>query len=130
MASGEDSGVTKGDQMHMEQLEAELRARENEEKSAGYNPAGSKSVGSVTSINRMDDAHSMPMTGAPNSVIQNFSGDVLTTERYFTSDGSPYVDIDYTDHGNPKMHPIVPHEHSIDTSHGFKREKKGRKINK
>ena len=22
------------------------------------------------------------------------------------------------------MHPIVPHEHSIDTSHGFKREKK------
>lgn len=24
-----------------------------------------------------------------------------------------YLDIDYTDHGNPKTHPTVPHEHSI-----------------
>lgn len=37
-------------------------------------------------------------------------------------------EISYLEHA--KMHPIVPHEHYIDTSHGFKREKKGRAIKK
>jgi hypothetical protein len=34
-------------------------------------------------------------------------------ERYYNQEGMAYLDIDYTDHGNPKMHPNVPHEHDI-----------------
>lgn len=130
MASGGNSGVTNGDQMSFEQQEAEKIANENANRVAGFNSAGSKSVGKVNSINRLYDTHSMPRTCEPNSVAQNFNDGTLTTERYYNADGNPYLDIDYTNHGNPKMHPIVPHEHYIDTSHGFKREKKGRAINK
>ncbi len=32
-------------------------------------------------------------------------------ERYYGADGLPEKDIDYTDHGNPKTHPKVPHIH-------------------
>ena len=130
MASGDNSGVTRGNQMSLDQQEAEQIANENAQRVAGFNSAGSKSVGKVDSIVRLYDTHSIPRTGEPNSVVQNYNEGTLTTERYFNSDGNPYLDIDYTNHGNPKMHPIVPHEHYIDTSHGFKREKKGRAINK
>ncbi len=130
MASGENSGVTYGDQMSFEQQEAERIANENAERVAGFNIAGSKSVGRVNSINRLYDAHTIPRTSEPDSVTQNFDNGTLISERYFDSNGNPYLDIDYTNHGNPKIYPIVPHEHFIDTSNGFKREKKGRAINK
>ena len=93
-----------------------------------YNAAGSKSVKEVESVTRLDNEHSVPTHSKPNSVIQNYQNGVLESERYFDGNGNPYLDIDYTDHGNPKMHPDVPHEHSIDTSNGFVRERRGRGI--
>lgn len=33
---------------------------------------------------------------------------------FFDKNGRAQKDIDYTDHGNPKEHPQVPHEHKWD----------------
>lgn len=96
-----------------------------------YNGAGSKSVGKVTSVSQIYNPHSMPESWTPNSVVQKILDGKLVTERYYGANGKPYLDIDYTNHGNPKMHPIVPHEHSISFLDGMlKREKVGRAINK
>lgn len=78
-----------------------------------YNTANSKNVGSVHSLQTVVDAHSMPESSEPHSVTRNYQNGKLKTERYFDANGEPYLDIDYTDHGNPKMHPFVPHEHKI-----------------
>lgn len=43
---------------------------------------------------------------------KNINGN-LNSERYYDDDGKAYLDIDYTNHGNPKTHPKVPHEHKI-----------------
>lgn len=76
-----------------------------------YNTAHSKDVKRVDSIG-ITDSHKMPLRGEPNSVVQKIIGGKLLEERYFDSNGKPYLDIDYSDHGNPKAHP-VPHQHRI-----------------
>lgn len=97
--------------------------------SDSYNNAGSSSVGQVDKINTIGKNDDMPRKSDPNSVTKKIVNGKVITERYFDKDGKPYLDIDYTDHGNPKRHPDVPHEHSIDTSDGgFHRESHGRKI--
>ena len=78
-----------------------------------YNSAGSSSVGEVDSITTISNAHSMPKSSTPNSVTKNYKNGKLNTERYYGKDGKPYLDIDYSDHGNSKMHPHVPHVHKI-----------------
>lgn len=78
-----------------------------------YNTAGSRSVGKVTSITTTSNVHSIPAQGSPNSVSKNFKNGKLDSERYYGSDGKAYLDIDYSDHGNSKTHPNVPHEHAI-----------------
>ena len=32
---------------------------------------------------------------------------------YYDAKGNAYLDIDYSNHGNAKLHPNVPHEHRI-----------------
>ena len=32
-------------------------------------------------------------------------------ERYYDENGEAKMDVDYTNHGNPKRHPKVPHRH-------------------
>lgn len=61
--------------------------------------------------------HTISIIGVPNSVCQKLdaSGNVVK-ERYYDKNGNPLVDIDYTDHGNPKKHPKVPHKHWWDCS--------------
>ena len=48
----------------------------------------------------------------------NQSDDYKNTVHFFFYDknGRAQKDIDYTDHGNPKEHPQVPHEHKWDWS--------------
>lgn len=100
-----------------------------------YNSAGSKSVKIVKEekeINFSKDEHiKVPYEGIPNSVLIVKKDGVVYQERYYDEKGLPYLDIDYTDHGNPKQHSIVPHEHHwVETASGErKREAKGRKIN-
>lgn len=60
-----------------------------------------------------EDGHQdLPIRGEPNSVTQkqDKEGNVIA-ERYYDENGYVYLDIDYTDHGNPKNHPVVPHQH-------------------
>jgi len=78
-----------------------------------YNGAGSNSVGKVDNVTTTHDAHSVPTKGSPNSVSKNYKNGQLDSERYYDKDGNAYLDIDYTNHGNSKTHPHVPHEHSI-----------------
>ena len=78
-----------------------------------FNLAGSKSVSSVVYKTITRDKK-VPMTAKANSVKTKLSEDgKILQERYYDSCGKAYLDIDYSDHGNPKMHPTVPHEHSI-----------------
>lgn len=81
---------------------------------ADYNVAGSSSVGQVDSVQTVSELHTMPISGTPHSVTRNYRGGSLSTERYYGEDGKPYLDIDYSDHGNPLTHRTVPHEHSIE----------------
>lgn len=83
------------------------------ENGVDYNSAGSSSVGKVDSVSIVADEHSLPTSGTPNSVTQNYKDGKLHSERYYGEDGKTYLDIDYTDHGNSKMHPQVPHQHKI-----------------
>ncbi len=78
-----------------------------------YNSAGSSSVGKVDSVTIVAEGHNLPEHGTPNSVTQNYKNGKLSSERYYGDDGNAYLDIDYTNHGNAKMHPNVPHQHRI-----------------
>ena len=55
---------------------------------------------------------SLGVTGEANSVGKEYdeSGN-LRKERLYGPDGLAVKDKHYTDHGNPKKHPKVPHEH-------------------
>ena len=83
-----------------------------------YNTAGSKDVGQVDSIQTVSNLHSKPVSSTPNSVIKNYKNGKLSSERYYGKDGRPYLDIDYTNHGNAKTHPHVPHQHKISFQDG------------
>ena len=96
-----------------------------------FNHAGSKSVKLVEAVKVYHNIHSLPVSAEPNSVHISINQGKLNSERYFDGNGSPYLDIDYTNHGNPKMHPVVPHEHAITITEGkFIRDKKWRDIQK
>lgn len=72
----------------------------------------------------------MLVSSVLNSVVKNYKDGSVNSERYFDDEGKPYLDIDYSDHGNPKMHPYVPHEHHITVKDcKIHRERKEKKIN-
>ncbi|MDR6227558.1 hypothetical protein JOE21_003581 [Desmospora profundinema] len=45
--------------------------------------------------------------------------------RYYDGKGRADMDIDYTDHGNPKQHPKVPHRHDWTWKDGKATRSKG-----
>lgn len=95
-----------------------------------YNKSNSKSVNNVEIVKNVNG--NIKLTGNPNSVYikHNKNGDIKT-ERYFGKNGEAYLDIDYTNHGNPKTHPVVPHEHIIYKYKGkLIRSRKYRRIKK
>lgn len=53
----------------------------------------------------------VPLHYVPNTVVKRIEGNYVVSERYYNEMGDVYLDIDYTDHGNPKTHPHVPHIH-------------------
>jgi len=52
-------------------------------------------------------------TGKPNSSKDRVDekGRIIT-RRWYDGSGRAKKDVDFTDHGNPKAHPKVPHEHT------------------
>ena len=53
--------------------------------------------------------------GPPGQTLprSNKDGEIIG-DRTYGPDGRADVDTDYTDHGNPKQHPEVPHKHKWD----------------
>ena len=95
---------------------------------ATYNTARSSSVGRVDVVIN-DMGHSVPNTFKPYSVYRRSGRVGLISERYYNGKGEPYLDIDYTNHGNAMHHPVVPHQHTIKYQNGkMSRLSKGRKI--
>jgi hypothetical protein len=53
-----------------------------------------------------------PATGLPHWKYEIIHSDGTTGPwRFFDGDGSPFLDIDLTDHGDAKKHPYAPHSH-------------------
>lgn len=50
-------------------------------------------------------------TGVPNSKYKYYKNGKKIQERWFDKDGKVIKDRDYTNHGNSKLHPKVPHDH-------------------
>ena len=55
----------------------------------------------------------IPTVYKRNCVIKTVINGEITKERYYNEKGIAYLDIHYTNHGNPKTHPKVPHIHRI-----------------
>ena len=60
--------------------------------------------------------HVAPYNSQPNSVFDNYRDGKIVQRRYYGRTGKPRLDIDMTDHGNSKEHPIVPHYHNWNES--------------
>ena len=78
---------------------------EKEKADKAYPPANEHS-----STNNPKD---LERTGKPNSSIDRVDekGRIIT-RRWYDGNGRAKKDVDFTDHGNPKTHPEVPHEHT------------------
>ena len=59
----------------------------------------------------MSVTQEMPNGHRPNSVVDKVKDNIHIQRRYFGRTGKPRLDIDLTDHGNPKQHPIVHRYH-------------------
>lgn len=56
-----------------------------------------------------------PFGNEPNSSIDILDSDEnIKTRRWYDSNKKAYRDVDFSDHGNPKEHPEVPHEHTCE----------------
>lgn len=53
----------------------------------------------------------VPITSKPNDVIDNYKNGQLEQRRIYDENGHVKFDIDFSNHGNPKLHPNVPHIH-------------------
>lgn len=58
-----------------------------------------------------NEVHKVPITGVADSIFDNYKNGKLESRRYFGATGKVRLDIDLTNHGNAKEHPIVPHAH-------------------
>lgn len=61
------------------------------------------------------DEHSLPTMknpGVPNAVYKYYKDGVHKSSRITNVSGVPTKSIHYTNHGNPKIHPQIPHSHN------------------
>ncbi|XOS93139.1 hypothetical protein ACLMAB_05740 [Brevibacillus laterosporus] len=78
-----------------------------------------KNKGTESPWGHSEQKGSLPIKGEKGftSKDQVKDGKVIQ-RRYYDGEGKADMDIDYTDHGNPKQHPKVPHRHDWDWSSG------------
>ena len=55
-------------------------------------------------------------TGVPNSRFDLYKNGELDSWRWYDADGRATRNRNFNDHGNPKAHPVVPHDHIWDYS--------------
>ena len=66
----------------------------------------------TTSTNHTTTTKNPGLKGTPNSSIDIVdSAGNIKTRRWFDSNGMQIRDVDFTNHGNAKLHPEWPHEH-------------------
>lgn len=70
-----------------------------------------KTDGTKTDNHSSTTARSLPTTGDEYSSKDQVKDGKVIQRRYYGKSGKPEVDIDYTNHGNAKLHPKVPHRH-------------------
>lgn len=70
-----------------------------------------KDGGTKTKNHSASTARSLPTKGTPRSSRDQLINGKLKQRRYYDKNGAPDMDIDYTNHGNAKLHPKVPHRH-------------------
>ena len=80
-------------------------------KNGQFNFFGSELVKKVDGVFSCNQGVSVPLIACKNAVIKRIINGYVSSERYYNDKGEAYLDIDYTCHGNPKTHPIVPHIH-------------------
>ena len=93
------------DDMTFEQWNKQIEIRRIKEKEKIRSNKYEKVVPSIK------EAHNMSTKSKPLSVIGRLSNGKLVKYRYYDETGYVDKDLDLTDHGNKKMHKIVPHVH-------------------
>lgn len=76
-----------------------------------FNFCSSSLVRKVTFTFSVKNFNDISLHHLPNSVFKKVINKRVISERYYNENGDVYLDIDYTDHKNPKTHPVVPHIH-------------------
>ena len=103
-SGGQDSNNSKGDG----EAESGKKAPEGDTVTSNKgNTYGNKPASNHKTVDKNPG-----MKGEPNSSvdIKDKNGNVVT-RRWYDKDGNATREIHYTNHGNPKQHPEVPHEH-------------------
>lgn len=62
-------------------------------------------------IERFDDIPSLEEKGKPNSRADLYKNGKLIQSRWYGPNGLAERNRDFTDHGNSKQHPNVPHDY-------------------
>lgn len=88
----------------------------------------------LNNVHNFGEVHGVPYQQEANSVFDRYVDGQLVTRRYYGKTGKARLDINFTDHGNAKMHTIVPHAHPwlrVTKKNGKivpRREEPGRKL--
>ncbi|HHQ0801661.1 TPA: hypothetical protein ACSKLW_001928, partial [Listeria innocua] len=83
-----------------------------------YNTAKSKGTKTASHSNvvKSTKTKSLPYKSSkPYSSKDFYDGKKLKQRRYYDKNGKAQMDIDYTNHGNAKLHPKVPHRHNFNS---------------
>ena len=89
---------------------------------------------SLNNVHNFGEVHGVPYQQEANSVFDRYVDEQLVARRYYGKTGKARLDIDFTDHGNAKIHTIVPHAYSwlhVTKKNGKvvpRREEPGRKL--
>lgn len=67
--------------------------------------------GGVIKIENQKELPTLRNPGKPNARYDYYQNGNLKSSRFTDPNGVPTKSIHYTNHGNPKMHPQVPHTH-------------------
>lgn len=81
--------------------------------------SGSKGYsGGIENVTNVKDLPTMRNPGKPNTEYRYYQNGKLKSVRITNANGVPVKSIHYTDHGNPKIHPQVPHTHDWEWING------------
>lgn len=67
--------------------------------------------GGIENVSNEQDLPTFRYPGKPNARYNYYQNWKLKSSRWTNSNGDPIKSRHYTNHGNPKLHPQVPHDH-------------------